>query len=74
MTTERVIINQKAFARNEGLEQGRAEGFAKGEAIGMSKGRAEGRSEVARAMLLENISVETIAKVTGLSAEQIRAL
>ena len=86
MTTERDIINQKAFARNEGLEQGLARGRAEGEAIGMSKGRAEGRSEgraegkaegrseVARAMLLENISIETIAKVTGLSAEQIRAL
>ena len=66
----------------EGLRKGLEQGLARGEAIGMSKGRAEGlvegkaegRSEVARAMLLEKISVETIAKVTGLSAEQIRAL
>ena len=48
----------------------REDGFAEGEA----KGRAEGIAETARAMLADGLSVETVMKYTGLTAEQIAAL
>lgn len=59
-----------AEAKEEGLEQGRTEGLAEGEA----SGRAERELEMARAMKSEGIDAETIAKVSGLSAEEIEKL
>ena len=53
-------------AREEGLEQGRTEGEA--------SGRAAEKIEMARAMKSEGIDAETIAKVSGLSAEEIEKL
>jgi len=41
---------------------------------GRAEGRAEGKEEVARNLLAMGISVEVIAKATGLSIDQIRAL
>ena len=37
-------------------------------------GRMEGKEEVAKNMLAENMSLELIAKITGLSIEGIKAL
>lgn len=53
-------------AREQGEEIGRNEGIAQGEA---SKAL-----EIAKAMKDENIDVETIAKVSGLSKEKIETL
>ena len=66
MTTEIDKRAQLKYAIEQGLEKGRAEG--------MSEGEAKGKSEVARAMLHEKMPVETISRLTGLSAEQIQAL
>ena len=66
MTLEYMI----AEAKEEGLEQGRTEGLAEGEA----SGRAEREIEMAKAMKSEGIDAETIAKVSGLSAEEIEKL
>ena len=66
MTTKNDILVALAEAR----EDAREIALTEGESIGMSKGK----SEVARALLQENIPIETIARATGLSAEQIRAL
>ena len=74
MTTKNDILVAIAEAREDAREMALAEGETIGMSKGEARGRAEGKSEVARAMLLEKISVETIARVTGLSAEQIRAL
>ena len=61
-----------------GIEQGRSEGFAEGEKIGEERGEASGRAEreieMARAMKSENIDIETIAKVSGLTREEIEML
>ena len=54
----------------DGIEQGRSEGIAQGEA----SGRAERELEMAKAMKAENIDIETIAKVSGLSKEDIEKL
>ena len=64
--------------RAEGREEGRAEGREEGRAEGMAEGRQEGRVEekfvIARGMKADGLPVETIAKYTGLSAEEIENL
>ena len=70
MTTERDIQNYISYAREKGLEEGRAEGIMEG----MEKGREEGRIEAARNMLTDEISIDLVAKYTGLSIEQVKEL
>ena len=74
MTTEIDKRAQLKYAIEQGLEKGRAEGRAEGREEGVSEGEAKGKSEVARAMRERNMDISVIAEVTGLSAEQIRAL
>ena len=61
MRTELDIIAEKAYARDEGLAEGRAEGH-------------EALLETARRMLAEGLSVEMAAKCTGLSREDLAGL
>lgn len=58
MTTERDIRNQIRYAEKKGLE----------------KGLEKGVEKVAREMLKEQFPAETIARLTGLTEEQVRAL
>ena len=53
-----------------GLEKGLSEGLEKG----LEKGRKERDSEIAKAMLLKGIDLDTIAGVTGHSKEEIKKL
>ncbi len=46
----------------------------KGMEKGMVQGMEKGKALVAKAMLEKGMDVETIASVTGLSAEQIQSL
>ena len=62
MTTERDIRNQIRYAEMKGLAEG------------MEKGKEQGREEVAREMLKEQFPAETIARLTGLTEDRIRAL
>ena len=70
MTTERDLRNQMAYARQEAIEEGHAQGHAQG----LAQGLAEGRAEVANEMLADGMSLDKIAKYTGLSQEEIAAL
>ena len=63
MTTERDIRNQIAFAK----KNARAEGIIEGKA----EGRMENGIESARRMLEDHLPIETIAKYSGLSIEQV---
>ena len=64
--------------REDGRAEGFAEGLAEGEAKGRSEGKAEGLAEgkvlIAKAMIEEGIDTNTIAKVTGLSCEEVKSL
>ena len=66
------------YAREEGKEEGRAEGEAIGEERGIAKGKAEGALEksleTARKMKAENLAVDMISRITGLSTAEIAAL
>ena len=59
MNTERDIRNQKAFAREQGMAQGKAEGLV------------EGKLEVARAMLAKGMDISLVSELTGLTVEQL---
>ena len=62
MRTEIDKWAELAYAEEKGLAEGRAEGLA------------EGKAEAARAMLADGINPVLVAKYTGLSAEEIKAL
>jgi predicted transposase/invertase (TIGR01784 family) len=47
---------------------------AEGKAEGMAEGEAKGKLEIAQRMLLENIDINLITKITGLSIEELDKL
>jgi predicted transposase/invertase (TIGR01784 family) len=55
-------------------ETGRREGLQEGLQEGLRKGRREEKIEVARNLLREKMSVELVAKGTGLPLEEVKAL
>ena len=68
----------KAEGKIEGFSQGKAEGFSQGKVEGKAEGISEGKNErnieIARNMLKDNISVESISKYTDLSINEINSL
>ena len=70
MFTEIDRIAQMEFAREEGEKRGEE----RGREIGREEGKAEGIEATAKAMKKEGIHPETIAKCTGLSVDEIKAL
>ena len=52
----------------------REQGEAIGEARGRAEGKAEEKSAIARRMLEDGVPAETVAKYSGLSAEEVRAI
>lgn len=67
---------EKGIAKGlaKGREEGLAKGLAKGREEGLAKGREEANRETARKMRQMGLPVATIAKVTGLTAEEIETL
>ena len=62
--------SRERAAEERGLERGRESGLCEG----LAKGRKEALLEMARKCLLENVAIDTIQALTGLSIEQIQAL
>ena len=78
---ERFIRDQraeKAYAFDEGKEEGLEEGRAEGIQQGMEKGRLqskeEGMQKVALNMMQSKFQLSVISKITGLSEEEIKKL
>ena len=73
-----VMETAKNKSRAEGLAEGRAEGRAEGLAEGLEKGLVEGRAEGIRTMVSnmkkEGLDNAFIAKMTGLSLEEVKDL
>ncbi len=69
-------------AKMEGIEEGRAEGRAQGRTEGREEGREEGRAEgraeekraLAQAMKAEGLPAATIARISGLSEDEVKKL
>ena len=59
--------------RQEGIQEGRQEGMQKGRQEGIQEGRQEGILFIARSMLDNDIPLDTLVEVTGLTERQIRS-
>ncbi len=70
MTTARDTHNQIEYAKETGLEEGLAKGLVKGR----EEGREEERNSIVLKMLQNNLPVQTICDVTGLSLEEVTKL
>ena len=61
-----------------GVEQGKSLGLAEGKSIGLAEGEARGSRqkalETARNLLVIGLSIENIAKVTGLTVQEVEKL
>ena len=66
MTTARDTHNQIEYAKETGLEEGLAKG--------REDGREEERNSIVLKMLQNNLPVQTICDVTGLSLEEVAKL
>ena len=66
MTTARDTHNQIEYAKETGLEEGLAKG--------REEGREEERNSIVLKMLQNNLPVQTICDVTGLSMEEVAKL
>ena len=62
MTTARDIHNQIEYAKETGLEEG------------LAKEREEERNSIVLKMLKNNLPVQTICDVTGMSVEEVTKL
>ena len=62
MTTARDTHNQIEYAKETGLEEG------------LEKGREEERNSIVLKMLKNNLPVQTICDVTGMSVEEVAKL
>ena len=58
----------------KGLQSGLTEGRAEGRAEGRTEGEAKSKTEIAKKMKDEGLEVEFIARVTGLTKEDVEAL
>ena len=74
MDIQRHIEKEKKNWWAEGLAEGKAEGKAEGLAKGLAEGKSDKAAEIALAMIQMNMSVEQIAKLTGLSVAQVQEL
>ena len=73
MYDEKRRIGELSAARDEGIAEGLVQGHAEGLAQGQAQGHAEAQAEIARKMLESGMSVEQIARFTGLTPEEIAA-
>jgi len=62
------------FGRRRGYEEGIEIGKSEGIEIGQARGVAQEKADLARRMKEEGISLDSIARVTGLSPEEIATL
>jgi predicted transposase/invertase (TIGR01784 family) len=65
---------EQTLAREEGLEEGRQEGRQEGMEVGKEQGKEEKAIETAKNMLEDDLPIETIAKYTGLTENEINDL
>ena len=71
---DNIINTAKEEAEKIGWALGHEQGLAKGLAEGRAEGRAKAVVEMAQKMLAAELPVEQISQLTGLSAEEIKAL
>jgi len=72
------LKNYTDYAFEKGIEQGIAQGVERGIQKGMVAGRNEGQKQealrIAREMLQNGLSVDKVAKITGLSVDEVEGI
>ena len=69
---------EREIALQEGIAQGKQEGEAKGFSLGLAEGETKGSYqkalETAKNLLALNLSIENIARATGLTEAEVKKL
>lgn len=65
---------EQAMIKKEAIEQGRQEGIQQGIQQGIEQGIERGVKEVAKKLLTENVSIDIIVAVTGLTKKEIESI
>lgn len=68
----RDLKNSLDTAFEEGFEEGQEKGFEEGQEKGKIEGKIEGKMEVIRQGHLEGISIDVLAKLTGLPESEVK--
>ena len=63
-----------AEGKSLGLAEGKSLGLAEGKSLGLAEGSRQKALETARNLLVIGLSIENIAKVTGLTVQEVEAL
>ena len=66
--------SKEELERNTFIEEARQSGMKQGFENGVSQGIKQRNMEIAKSMLQENMSLEIIQKITGLTKEEIENL
>ena len=70
----RGLAEGKSLGLAEGKSLGLAEGEARGKSLGLAEGSRQKALETARNLLVIGLSIENIAKATGLTVEEVETL
>ena len=57
-----------------GLAEGKSLGLAEGKSLGLAEGSHQAKLETARNLLVIGLSIENIAKATGLTVQEVETL
>ena len=71
---ERGLAEGKSLGLAEGKSLGLAEGEARGKSLGLAEGSRQKALETARNLLVIGLSIENIAKATGLTVQEVETL
>ena len=71
---EEGLAEGRAEGLTQGLTQGRAEGLTQGLTQGRAEGRAEAKKDIVKSMLSNGLSVEQVAKFSGLTIEEVESI
>ena len=68
------IAVQRAEERKIAYTEGKSLGLAEGKSLGLAEGSHQAKLETARNLLVIGLSIENIAKATGLTVQEVETL
>ena len=68
------LLYVKQVVYDKGIRRGERHGLRRGKVLGKVEGAADAKREMAKAMLAEGLSMDAIARISGLTEEEIKAL
>lgn len=71
---DNILAHRLDIAAQKGKQEGIQIGEERGIQIGEERGRRDREIELAKAMLTENMEINTVAKLTGLAISEVEQL